>query len=117
MNDGTQDQVEVSFPASPIFSRIAKVAVVGLALRLGVGVSPVEQLRTAVDQAVGYLHGEGRITLKAQWEPHQLSIAMHNPDIELDSDRQTQVIGDLSSLVDEVKVDSGSIRIILASLQ
>jgi len=116
MNDGTQDQVKVSFPASPTFSRIAKVTVAGLALRLGVGVSLVEQLRTAVDRAVEFLHGEGRITLQAQWEPHELSIVLDNPDSPISTPCETKVIEVLSELVDEVKVIDGTISMTLDSL-
>ena len=60
MNDGTQDQVKVSFPASPAFSRIGRVAVAGLALRLGVDIAEVEKLRLAVDQAVAPSSRTGR---------------------------------------------------------
>lgn len=84
MTDGTKDQLQVAFPASPTFTRIGRVAVVGLALRLGIDVSTVEQLRTAVDTAVGALQGEGRISAHASWTPTDLTITLDNPDANID---------------------------------
>jgi hypothetical protein len=114
VNDGTQDQVKVSFPASPAFSRIGRVAVAGLALRLGVDIAQVEKLRLAVDQAVSALHGKGRINLNARWMPHQLMITIDNPDHVLDEPTGRAVCESLSPMVDEVRVGPNAIDIRLA---
>ena len=116
MNDGTQDQVKVSFPASPAFSRIGRVAVAGLALRLGVDVADVEKLRQAVDQAVAALHGKGRINLNARWMPHQLMITIDNPDHVLDGPTSQAVSDSLAEIVDEVRVGPTAIDLRLGAL-
>lgn len=115
MNDGTRDEVTVSFPASPDFSRIGRVAVAGLALRLGVDIADVEKLRLAVDRSVEALHGEGRIHLHAEWEPHQLTITIDNPDETLDEIETSDVTAVLADMVDEVKVGADGINLTLAS--
>ncbi|MEM9892421.1 MAG: hypothetical protein AAF962_16275 [Actinomycetota bacterium] len=113
MNDGTKDRVSVSFPASPDFSRIGRVAVAGLALRLGVDIADVEKLRLAVDESVAALRGPGRIRLDAQWEPDQLSITVGNPDAPLGPAAQDEVTEVLSPMVDEVTVDTTGISMVL----
>lgn len=115
MNDGTRDEVSVSFPASPDFSRIGRVAVAGLALRLGVDIADVEKLRLAVDQSVEALHGQGRIHLHAQWEPHQLTITIGNPDEVLDAQETSDVTARLAEMVDEVVIRDDGINLTLAS--
>ncbi len=115
VNDGTQDEVKVSFPASPAFSRIGRVAVAGLALRLGVDLADVEKLRLAVDQAVAALHGAGRINLAARWMPHELWITIDNPDHVLDPSTSQSVRSTLAAMVDEVQVDPTTINLRLAS--
>jgi anti-sigma regulatory factor (Ser/Thr protein kinase) len=115
MNDGTQDEVTVSFPASATFSRIGRVAIAGLALRLGVEISDVERLRLAVDQAVSALHGRGRIHLSARWEPDQLQVRIGNPDQRLDEAQSRAVSESLAGIVDLVKVGPHMIDLVLAS--
>lgn len=115
MNDGTQDQVKVSFPASPTFSHIGRVAAAGLALRLGVEVADVERLRVAVDRAVRALHGPGRISLNAQWQPDRLTISIDNADHSLEATERHQVAADLLETVDAVDVGSNRIDITLIS--
>ncbi len=80
MIEGTEDQLKVSFPASPTFTRIGRVAVAGLALRLGVDIAAVERLRAAVDTAVAALLGAGRIDMLAAWRPDGLEISLSNPE-------------------------------------
>lgn len=114
MNDGTKDQVRVSFPASPIFSRIGRVAVAGLALRLGIDIADVERLRTAVDRSVETLHGRGRISLRARWEPNQLIITIENPDHHIDEVAGREVTLALDDMVDHVHVGANTIDLTLA---
>ena len=114
VNDGTTDQVRVSFPASPVFSRIGRVAVAGLALRLGIDIADVERLRLAVDRAVEALHGAGRITVRARWEPNELTITVDNPDHRLDDVTSTLVGQELAAIVDRVTVSGTAIDLTLA---
>ncbi|MDH3680251.1 MAG: hypothetical protein OEV40_09925 [Acidimicrobiia bacterium] len=109
MNDGTEDQVKVSFPASPVFSRVGRVAVAGLALRLGVEIVNVEKLRLAVDEAVAALNGKGRITLRLHWQPHQLTVTVDNPDADLDQAAAQAVKATLTEMVDDVRVKRDAI--------
>lgn len=111
MTDGTQDQLQVAFPASPTFTRIGRVAVVGLALRLGIDVSTVEQLRSAVDSAVSALQGRGRISAHATWTPADLTITLSNPDTTI-ADRQG-LTEQLSTMVEAVVVEPNTIVLTL----
>lgn len=113
MNDGTEDQVKVSFPASPVFSRVGRVAVAGLALRLGVEIADVEKLRLAVDEAVAALHGKGRITLSLHWQPQRLTVTVDNPDAGIDRAAADDVRAALSEMVDDVRVQPDAIDLIL----
>jgi hypothetical protein len=115
MHDGTRDEVSVSFPASADFSRIGRVAVAGLALRLGIEIADVERLRLAVDRSVEALHGQGRINLHAKWEPSQLVIVIDNPDEEIDDDASSAVSTVLAEMVDEVRVSPSQIHLTLAN--
>jgi hypothetical protein len=107
MNDGTQDELKVSFPASPTFTRIGRVAVAGLALRLGIEIAMVEKLRLAVDAAVQALHGPGRITVNAQWHPGFLGVRLSNADITI-TDRSA-LADRLASMVGRAVVESDSV--------
>ncbi len=111
MNDGTEDQLQVSFPASSTFTRIGRVAVAGLALRLGLDVARVEQLRLAVDTAVGALHGAGRITVHAYWRPDELLIELRNSEITID--RPSELADELAPMVEKVTVESDQISLLL----
>ncbi|MCP4228375.1 MAG: hypothetical protein GY773_33915 [Actinomycetia bacterium] len=115
MHDGTRDEVSVSFHASPDFSRIGRVAVAGLAMRLGVDIADVEKLRLAVDHSVEALHGRGRISLHARWEPSQLVIVIDNPDEEIDEAASVDVSAALATMVDEVEVSQSEIHLTLAN--
>ena len=115
MHDGTRDEVSVSFPASADFSKIGRVTVAGLALRLGVDIADVEKLRLAVDRAVEALHGNGRIHLSARWEPSHLTITIDNPAVLIDQDHGETMTAALTEIVNEVHVEPSSIRLVLAS--
>lgn len=107
MNDGTQDELKVSFPASPTFTRIGRVAIAGLALRLGIEISMVEKLRLAVDAAVNALHGPGRVTVEADWHPGVLIIRLSNAEATV-IDRSA-LAEQLASMVGRAVVESDSV--------
>jgi hypothetical protein len=111
MTDGTADQLQVAFPATSAFTRIGRVAVVGLALRLGIDVSTVEKLRAAVDDAVSALQGAGRISASATWTPDELTITLGNPQARIAD------VGGLSNrlaeLVGRASVDQTAISLTL----
>lgn len=107
MNDGTQDELKVSFPATPTFTRIGRVSVAGLALRLGIEISMVEKLRLAVDSAVQALHGPGRITVEAHWNPGFLGVRLSNAEVTI-ADRSA-LAERLASMVGRAVVESDSV--------
>lgn len=115
MHDGTCDEVSVTFPATESFTRIGRVAVAGLALRLGIDMTVVERLRAAVDAAVEALHGQGRISLQARWEPAELHIVVNNPDAVIPDPSREAVNDRLADLVDRVEVEGSQIHLVLAS--
>ena len=111
MTDGTHDQLQVAFPASPTFTRIGRVAVVGLALRLGIDVSTVEKLRSAVDAAVAALQGPGRISAHATWTPSELHITLSNPETQVVE--PGSLTEELTDLVGQVSVETDRITLTL----
>ncbi len=113
MNDGTTDSMRVVFPANERFTRVGRVAVAGLALRLEIDVQQVEQLRLAVDEAVGSLAGDGVVTVEAQWEPGHLHIDITNSSTDLDRERQEELAGILGGLVDEASIGAHHVALIL----
>lgn len=109
--DGQPEQLQVAFPASPTFTRIGRVAVVGLALRLGHDVATVENLRTAVDEAVSALQGRGRIGVRASWTPTELTVTLDNPNVEVDGTEDLRAR--LTELVNRVSAEPNTIQLIL----
>lgn len=102
MYDGTADSLRLSFPADSTFGRLGRVAVAGLALRLGIDVQRVEKLRLAVDKAVSHLLGAGNIVIETTWQPGHLAISCTNPAIDLTDDQYLSVEGELTDLVSGV---------------
>ncbi|MEM7326018.1 MAG: hypothetical protein AAF531_23225 [Actinomycetota bacterium] len=114
--ENTEEQLQVAFPASPTFTRIGRVAVVGLALRLGIDVSTVEQLRSAVDAAVSALQGDGRIRAAASWTANSLSVIISNPDVAI-GDREA-LTSELWALIGEtVVVDRDQVTLTLPTTE
>jgi len=107
MIEGTEDELKVSFPASPVFTRIGRVAVAGLALRLGIDIATVERLRSAVDAAVAALLGAGRIDMLAAWRPDGLRISFTNPEAHVNG--HSDLADELASLVGKATVEDTAI--------
>lgn len=107
------EQLRVSFPADQGFDRIGRVAVAGLALRLGFGVASVERLRLAVDSAVNFLSGPGRVTLVAAWTPSALVLDVSNPDVHLDDDQRSEAGRRLAEWVDQAEIDTSRFRLVV----
>jgi anti-sigma regulatory factor (Ser/Thr protein kinase) len=104
MQDGTTDTMSVTFPATATFSRMGRVSIAGLALRLGVDVQRVENLRMAVDAAVQALEGPGYIEMEASWSPGHLRIDVDNEAIRFDPAGAEALLDRLLGLVDQAGV-------------
>ncbi len=109
--DHGPEKLQVAFPATPTFTRIGRVTVVGLALRLGLDVSTVERLRAAVDLAVSALLGPGRITARASWTADELTVSLDNPDASIDD--PNPLTDELADLVGSVSVEASQINLTL----
>ena len=111
MSLDTDEQLKVTFPASPDFTRIGRVAISGLAMRLGIELSSMNELQTVVDTAVKSLQGEGQITVQANWSEDYVYINFQNNDQEIDAETKS----DLESLnlkgVDSIKIVGSKITI------
>lgn len=105
------EELQVAFPATPTFTRIGRVAVVGLALRLGHDVATVERLRSAVDEAVEALQGSGRIDVRASWSATELTVTLANPDVDVAG--PAELTTRLDALVGTAAVEANSVRITL----
>lgn len=114
MNDDTQDRLQVSFPASDTFTRIGRVAVAGLALRLGLDISIVEQLRLAVDEAVGALKGPGRVRVQASWAADDLIVELDNPEVQIEN--RSELASRLGTMVTKATVDSNVVTLSVPTL-
>lgn len=117
MDDGTTDTMRVRFPANPDYGRIGRVAVAGLALRLGVDVQRVENLRLAVDAAVAALQGPGDIEIDIRWSPGELALTVDNAAVTVDPGLSTALGETLEPLVDQHSLSGQGITLRLESLE
>lgn len=99
MEDGTTDTMRVKFPADPDYGRIGRVAVAGLALRLGIDVQRVENLRLAVDASVAALQGPGEISVNVSWAPGELTLDITNGEAVINTESATELGSRLDELV------------------
>jgi hypothetical protein len=113
MSEASNDQLQVAFPASPTFTRIGRVAVVGLALRLGIDVATVERLRSAVDTAVSALQGAGRISAMASWNPAELRITLSNPEVAVAD--PSALTTELTELIGNASVNNTEVVLTLST--
>jgi len=109
----TEDRLQVSFPASETFTRIGRVAIAGLALRLGLDISVVESLRLAVDTAVTSLHGPGRIQVQATWASEELLVLLTNPEATIAD--KSALADELASMVNRVSVEQNNVTLAVAA--
>lgn len=110
-----EDDMTVSFPADPAFTPVGRVAVSGLALRLGFDVARVEHLRLAVDAATaGLCRGtNGTITVKARWSEERLDLTITNLHADLDAAAIAGLTDELAPLVPDVAVGDHDVALVL----
>lgn len=109
MYDGTVDEINVSLPAAIEFHAVAKAAVSGLAIRLGVDFQKVENLRMATDLACKAISGPGEINLHASWEPGHLAIDLENRSIILSESAARILEQQISDLVGQAVAKHGHV--------
>ncbi len=105
------DEIRLAVPAAPEYARIARLAVAGLATRLGFSYDEVEDLRIAVGEACSVLMSEsrnGRLEVIYRLEDDALEV-----EATADSDVAPQGHGSelseqiLSAVVDDHRIDQG----------
>ncbi len=101
----------VSFPATETFARLGRVTASGIALRLGIEIGRVEQLRTAVNAAVAALEGEGTIELHADWNDDTFELEISNAQAMIQVPQQ--LIDEISPLVTDVDATNDSVHLTL----
>ena len=113
MASGSDEYLRVCFPASAPFAAVGRVAVAGLALRLGFDVASVENVRLAIDTATAALRGDGEVTITAHWDDNHLDVQVSNPASTLSPAALRAVEDELAPLVPTVAVDPTSIELAL----
>lgn len=111
MKDGTQDELEVSFPASSEFTRIGRVTVASLAMRLGIDISTVDALQDVCDHAVLALQGDGKIDVAAKWEPNKLSIKLTNTQATISQEDKTRLEAIEDDHISKVAVSDSEVEV------
>ncbi len=106
------DDATVSFPATETFSKLGRVTVSGLTIRLGLDIARVEKLRTAVDLAVEAMEGDGHTTLHAHWHDDFIEITVSNPDVHAVNSGGALTV-QLAELVDQAVVAPSEITLVL----
>ncbi len=112
------DEVVLTVPADPRYARVARLAVTGMAARVGFSYDEVEDLRIAVGEVCGLLLGgaadgeeDPRLSLRCLVGDGELRIeAARSPaGAELDvSDLSRQI---LAAVVDEATIDRSNRRV------
>lgn len=103
------DEIRLGVPAAPEYARIARLAVAGLATRLGFSYDEVEDLRIAVGEACSVLIGElpvGRLEVVYRLGDAALEVeATADTDVAQRADGTSLSEQILSAVVDEHRID------------
>ena len=83
VNSQADSTMQMSFPASAVFSTVANVAASNIAYRLNYKMTTVRRLQRAVDAASEALTTSGNIKLEAEWSSGPLSLTLSNPRAKL----------------------------------
>lgn len=103
------DEMRVTFPASPNFSAIGRVTAAGLAFRLGYEVAQVESLRLAVEHVTTAFNNTGTIELCCRWTPTQLELELTNTTIALSASTRQELDDVGSALLTEAQFKDHSV--------
>ncbi len=107
------DEARLILPARPEFVSVARLALAGLATRLGFDYDEVEDIRIAVAEAMTLLlgdqAGEERIDLRARWSDARLEISVRRGAGAVAVDRDSAAIATMvmEALMDTAVVEPG----------
>jgi anti-sigma regulatory factor (Ser/Thr protein kinase) len=110
------EEIKLSVPAMVTYSRVARLAIAGLASRLGFSYDEIEDLRIAVGEVCGVLLDEegGRLTFTCRLSDEQLALEAvrepTGPSLAI-TDLTRQI---LDAVVDEAQIDPHGARITIA---
>ncbi len=112
MTEAGTEHARIAFPATAEFASVGRVAVAGIALRLGIDVGQVESLRLAVSTSIEALAGDGTVTLLATWNDDSFELELTNPDAPgLDA---SELAGRLDDLGIPVTVSPNKVTLLLS---
>ncbi len=107
------DEIRLSLPGLPTYARVARLAVTGLASRLGFTYDQIEDLRIAIGEVSGVMFdgASGRLTLTCSVSDDALRIETTRvpPGEDLVLTELSQEI--LQAVVDQFDIDHGGGRI------
>lgn len=106
------DEIRLGLPAAPEYARIARLAVAGLATRLGFSYDEIEDLRIAVGEACSVLIGElpvGRLEVVYRLGEDSLEVeAIADTDVAMRANGASLSEQILSAVVDEHRIDQAT---------
>ncbi len=109
------DEIRLAVPAAPEYARIARLAVAGLATRLGFSYDEVEDLRIAVGEACSVLMTErpaGRIEVVYRLEDNAMEVeATTDNAVARPTNGSSLSEQILSAVVDEHSIDPAARRV------
>ena len=119
--ESAAETIRLSLPASGPYGRIARMSGADLALRRGLSLTAVEDLRLAIDEALililGHRDHEGSVDLEFALEPNAIGIEFvpnfdeGPPDLSGEGiERFTELAGPLLSTF-EIDGDTGVVRV------
>lgn len=107
------EEIRLSVPASVSYARVARLAITGLASRVGFTYDEVEDLRIAVGEVCGVLldDGGGRLAFACRVGTSELSVEASREPVGAEpeiTDLTRQILG---AVVDELDIDAAGARI------
>lgn len=105
------DEISLSLPAVPAFARLARLAVAGLAIRVGFTYDEVEDLRIAVGEACSILIWSGddagtlTFVFQLQADGMRIDVTAQRGGAPPAVDEAARPVDDLSGLILEAVVD------------
>ena len=112
--DDEIDEIRLTLPAVASYARVARLAVTGLASRLGFTYDELEDLRIAVGEVFGVLvpvAGAGRLTVRCRVEGSDLAVEISRDPLLPTAEITELTRQILAAMVDEATIDDHQARI------